>query len=346
MKRWLAIPLAAIAAGVLAVSLSGETTTEAGTNPWTVSVDCNASTGAIDAPPCAYAAGTTPITVAVVLTNNSGASDNLGTFNFTLVHPDDGLLDAPNNPDPFEGNPNFQVSPTTDWACSPPAPDDDLNPGSPGEETLLSCFNALGSGVAIADGASLVLATVTYNVTGTGVETLTLQDVSVANALFVEIHSCNPEITPGTCVNSSVQIGASAATNTPTNTPTSTFTPAATNTPCVGAACPTATPLTFVTVTPTPAPATATPPGGGGEPTAPPPAGGTPGAPGAPTVPGGTTGGGGQGPITLPDTGTGSAATGDAPSQLFILAMSVVAVTLLGGAMARTAAAASRRGED
>jgi hypothetical protein len=349
MKRWLAIPLAAIVAAIVGVSSYGNPTTNAGTTS-AVSIDCDVATGGIQSN-CPYAAGTTPVTVGVVFTNNSGASVVLQTFNFTVIHLNDALLFAPNNTNQLDGNPDFTADTTDlgDWACGPPNPDNDLldpvpGAGSPGQESFLSCFNAVGSGPSIADGASLELGRVTYNVTGTGVEPLTLRDVGVADDTFTEIMSCNPVTTnPGTCNGATLQIGASAATNTPTNTPTATNTPAPTPTACVGASCPTATSQAFVTVTPTPAPGTPTAPAG-----ATPPPGETPGAPGQPTAPGGTTGGGGGGgTITLPDTGSG----GDQGSTLLgpntlLLAAALGLAAMLSGGMWLSAAAAGRRGED
>lgn len=84
MRRWQAIVLAALA--LVAGSYGGITTTSnvhAGGAPFTVSVDCDTSTGAIEAA-CTYPGGTTSVDVDVYITNNSTAAQ-LASFNVSVT---------------------------------------------------------------------------------------------------------------------------------------------------------------------------------------------------------------------------------------------------------------------
>jgi hypothetical protein len=223
-----------------------------------VALDCDVTTAAVTDAVCNLPVGTLSTQVDVTIGNSTGADFALGTFNFTVVHLDDTRLDAPNDPDPFNGNPDYTAGPTTDWACAPPPPDDDLQdpvpgPAAPGEETFLSCFNAIGSGPNVPNGPlHNPLARIDYNIPGgalAGSVPLTLRDVAIADSTFVEVHSCNPGVTtPGPCINTTINL-VDPPTNTPapptdtptpappTNTPTPvppTNTPTATNTPPSG----------------------------------------------------------------------------------------------------------------
>jgi hypothetical protein len=193
-----------------------------------------------------------PATLAADVTvgNSTAGAIIIGTFNFTLVHAFDSHLNAANNPDQLNGNPDFMADATdlADWSCGPPNPDDDLNEAPPGadppdagEDSFISCFNAVGSGPSLAAGpAHITLARVTYATVGGGPQLvpLTLQDTAVADDTFTEVMSCNPVVTvAGPCFNSAFNFQnppptdtpEPGPTDTPTNTPTVTNT--ATNTP-------------------------------------------------------------------------------------------------------------------
>lgn len=360
MRRWLAIPVAAIiAVAAGAITWTTAPTADAGAPPPTAfrfDVDCNTSSGGIQAV-CILSQGT--VTVDVVLTNNSGSAVDLGAFGFNLLAgPGGGTTIIPTVPGAcdssgFNCNPDFDpagtVAPAANFACSPPAPNpDDPALGGPGQSaSTIGCFSA-GPGFTLANGASFVIARVTYTINADGVYALTIDQGSAYDVNFTELGTCAPVIgVDATCADAVIQVGASAATATPTNT----FTPVPpTNTPTatcvVGQTCATATSEAYVTVTPTPGPETPTVPASGTTvpgttpppPPPPPPTGGTP--------PGGTTGGGRPGgSITLPDTGTNDG--GSSNTWMFALA----AVAVLGSAglasgVWYSAAAARRRGED
>jgi hypothetical protein len=325
MRRWQAIVLAAFV--LVAGSYGGFTTTNvhAGAGPqpndFTVSVDCNTSTGAIDSA-CPYSAGTTSITADVYLTNNSGGSVVVAAFNVTVraaqqflqpVVP--GSCLAPKlgcNPDFNEGLGGLS------WSCDPVLADQDPSPTL--ANSLISCSNTADA-VEVANGAVVRLARISYT-SDNGVAALDLIDVDVLDDTVTSLGSCNPALGAMTaiCNNATVTIGGPVPTWTSTPVPTATPAPAATATPCPGI-CPTATRLGFSTVTPivTPSVVPAATTAASDVPPPPPP-------PPPPPAPDGTTGGAGSRPIRLPDTGEGNGA--GAGTWLTILA----AITAVGAA--------------
>jgi hypothetical protein len=215
-----------------------------------VSIDCDTSSISTQ-DVCNLPVGTLTTTVDVTLSNSTNATYALGTMNFTVVHPTTLNIDAPNDSNAFDGNPDFTADPiTTDWSCGPPNPDDDLDvAAAPAEESFISCFNSVGSGPTVPnDSSNLRMARIDYNIPNAGVfsEPLTLRDVAISDSGFVEVHSCNPDVTtPGPCFGATINtVLPPTVTNTPTatntvpgatatftNTPTVTNTPAPTNTP-------------------------------------------------------------------------------------------------------------------
>jgi hypothetical protein len=227
------------------------------TGTWHVAVDCDTTTAATDSLCNVNLPAPATLAADVTVGNSTGASAIIGTFNFTLAHGFETThIDAPNNSDQLNGNPDFMADATDlgDWACGPPNPDDDLNdpPIDPGEDSFISCFNAVGSGPTLAPGPGhLTLARVNYNTLPGGPQLvpLTLQDTAVADDTFTELMSCNPVVTtPGPCFNAAFNFQ-NAPTNTPTNTPPPGPTDTPTNTPTVTN---TATNTPLPTDTPTP----------------------------------------------------------------------------------------------
>jgi hypothetical protein len=313
-----------------------------------VAIDCDPSTGAIDAS-CVYPSGTTTVTANVVVTNNSSAT-SIGTVNFVVVASNVATLfpvDENAASDKHDANPDLNdegFAAFNNLSCTPPDPDNDL--GTDGDpttaESFLSCFTGAANGPALAGGASMVIASVTYTVGADGVADLALRDVALSDNAFTEIASCNPEIdTPTQCFGATVQVGASSDTPTPPPAATDTPVPTLTPTPCVGAGCPTGTSLAFKSVTPTPSATTeaapTTPPGE--QPPAPPPP--TGGAPGGGAGPGGAPGG----TIRLPDTGTGAADGSTWTMFLGMTALALGAGAIVGGLWFGAASAANGRRE-
>jgi hypothetical protein len=307
---------------LVAGSYGGFTTTNvhAGALPadddFTVSVDCDTSTGAIDSA-CLYSAGTTSVTADVYLTNNSGGAAQIASFNATLsavqqffVPVVPGSCTAPK----LNCNPDFNEGLSgTGWSCDPALADQNVDPTV--ADSLISCLNPNADGTPIANGATVRLFRVSYT-TVNGVSPLTLNAVFVADEQVTELGSCNPLLTTAAiCNNATVTIGGAVATSTSTPSPTATPNQFATATPCPGV-CPTATRLGFSTVTPivTPSVVPAATTAASDVPPPPPP----------PPAPDGTTGGAGSRPIRLPDTGEGN--DGGAGTWLTILA----AITAVG----------------
>ncbi|MBI5289874.1 MAG: hypothetical protein HY873_12955 [Chloroflexi bacterium] len=305
MRRWLAIAMAALVAlgsmagGRLPAAEAGLPVVN-----FTFAVDCDTTTGAIDAS-CTVPSGTTTASADVYVTNNSGSSVLMAAMGVTLRASQ--LVLTPTVPVSCVGaklncNPDFNEGMGgANWACDPVLPDN--NPSGTDADSLISCINAVDPPT-LPNGTPVRLFRVTYTAVD-GVATLSPIDAQIFDETVTELASCNPPVnTSATCTDATLTVGSVVATFTPTSTPT------ATPTPCVGAGCPTATSLAFRTVTPTPCPVGATDcptPTGGAEPTTageatvappppPPPAGG---------APGGTAGGAGAGRITLPDTGEG-----------------------------------------
>lgn len=351
MRRWHALPLAALVAfatGVVLFSAASPVTTQAQSTPdYTIAIDCDIATAGIQTS-CTAPSGTTSYTVSVVIRNEPGGAgdDNIAAFQFKVEASPLAFFNPPAGADNDKNsNPNFSESGVGNgnpsFNCSLVPPDNDTGETAGVATSSLTCFAT--SATAIADGATVELATILYNTTD-GLATLTIRDVQVGNLDGVELGSCNPlNVFEATCPTTEVNIGASTAP-TATFTPTVTSTPTPTATPCQQDCPPTATPtsLAFDTVTPTPGPETPTVP-----------AGETPGVPpttgpggGEPTAPGGGTGGSGGRPgITLPDTGEGANA-GVNWSQAVLL--SVIAMTLgglAGGAYLGALVVARKRGQ-
>ena len=349
MRRWHALPLAALVAfvtGVVLFSAASPVTTQAQASPdFTIAIDCDTSDAAVDTS-CALPSGTTSVTVNVVITNEAGGlgASDIGALNFKVVA-SPGAFFTPNaGADANKNaNPNFadsDVGSVGTWACTPPAPDNETGENVGASTSFLSCFSS-DLGTPFPDNSSIVLASVTYTTTD-GLTTLDLQDAQVGDIIGVELGSCNPvAVTAATCPTTTVNIGASqaaTATNTATATATATNTPIPCDQDCT--ATPTRTSLAYDTVTPTPGPDTPTPAVPGETPQVPPTTG--PG-PGQPTAPGGGTGGSGGRPgITLPDTGTGS--DGVDWSQAVLLSVIALALGgLAGGAYLGAVVVARKR---
>jgi len=335
MRRWQAIPVAALVATLVGGALFGvgrPTAHAAAATDWQMYLDCDTSTSGIqDA--CIYTTGTTSVDVAVVLENVSGDDtakvssitfDVLGTSQATFA-PKAGVDSN------LDGNPDLnQAGLSGSWSCSsvPPVPDQDPSPST--TDSALVCYTVSG-GPTVAVGGTLVLGTVHYTSID-GIGNFSLSNVSVADEPGAELIGCNVPDDPdptrstiGNCFDASVQVGGSetaTATATPTDTPVAT----ATHPPG------TATSPAYVTVTPTGSPsAAATPTPAAPAPTEP-VSGGTGGTTGG-TTPGGGAGAGSSGPIRLPDTGTQGAAAGSDWMSIAIIALIALAAgSAAGGA--------------
>lgn len=334
MRRWHAVPLAALVALAVGAGLFGATTpnaAEAGvTADFTLAVDCDTSTAAVESvcnnvTPGAYS-------VNLVLTNNSGAASTVAAFAFGIVGDNTGTLSVTAVPDFNEAN----AAPAT-FDCTLIAPVQDSDPSATGTASSLDCFVAIGSPAAstpIANGQSIVFATVSYNAAAGGA-TFTLDRGTVGSEAGQNLIDCaDPGQTDpfvSLCTGALVGFGQAAPVDTPTPTATATATATATNTsvpptPCASN-CPTSTSLAFVTVTPTPGTPTAAAGSETAVPTATQPGGTTP--PGG-QQPGGGTGPGGGRPITLPDTGAGDGGGFDWTATS-LMALAAIAAGLMAG---------------
>jgi hypothetical protein len=335
----------ALAVGVVLFGSGGATrvaaSPQAGVATGSVSLDCDPGTAGVQSS-CLFSTGTTSVDVAVVFTNNSGSPQTVGSFQFNVVA-NQSIFNPLNGVNTnLNAKPDFNETGMTGtgWSCNPPAPNKDTNANPAIADSLLSCFDGSADGPSVANGASVVLATVHYSSID-GVGAFTTHDVVVTDNGGFELLSCNPQIltTTGVCNDTSIQIGAN--TPTPTSTPTITPTPADTSTPAPAG---TATPEGYKSVTPTGTPATSTPVPGSETAVAtatdtavvPPPV--------APP-PSGDAGAGGTRPIRLPDTGGGKASTDWSAMSIIVLA-ALAAGALAGGLYLGVAQLASVRRED
>jgi len=249
--------IVAVAAIVAVAGVARSTAHAVASTPWELYLDCDTATAGIQGS-CIYSSGTTSVDVAIVLRNVSGSTTaQVSSFNFDVLGDSQVTFSPKAGVDAnLNGNPDFSetgVGASGTWACTPPAPTPDQDPGLSTTDSFLSCYAAAGGAPPLAVGGTLVLGTVHY-ASIDGVGSLSLANVSVADETTAELLSCNLNPDPGggtagNCFTASVQIGASADTATPTVTPTPSATPTLTPTPCGGGAC--ATPTGVPTGAPT-----------------------------------------------------------------------------------------------
>ena len=355
MRRWQAIPVAAVAAlltGIALFSSAPPVTTHAApaaaappTDQYYVALDCGSGPG-VDCNIPVPASGALDVAVKFGNPAALGGPRNVAGFNFELFNPNSAQLAV------GVGVPTRNPALVALNACSLPAADDDTGVyGAGTSNSFLACIDPLGAGDTMASGSVTTFGTVHYNMAATsgGSAALILNGVAVGDDNAVQIVACDadnlppaaPIVTYTQCANVTINFtGAPTATNTPVP-PTATNTSVPTITPTPG----TPTTLAYVTVTPTGSPTVAA--------TATPPAGTTPaatvstGGGGTGTTPGGGAGAGGAGPIRLPDTGSGSERGTDwtfaAMVALLALGAGGVAGSLYFGAASAAQGQRSRR---
>ena len=142
-----------------------------------LSLDCDTSTGAIDAV-CSVPNVPGSRAIGVVLENYTGAGVLYGAFNFDVFNPNTALLTIP-------GVPALNVTdfPSVEWSCSSPAPDNDTGAyGAGATDTYFGCLITGSAYEAAANGSEKRLSIITYGVTGTtGSATLLPFAVSAAD---------------------------------------------------------------------------------------------------------------------------------------------------------------------
>ena len=187
------------------------------------------------------------------------APQHVGFFEFYLVY-DDTLNQALEKDCPsgtcLDDNPDANAGGTTwdgdlggGWDCSgggvaEPRGDIDPTPSDGIGVAHLSCMATSGPYTSPIDYDHWPLAVITFNVVGTGSDTLTLRDVVIGDETGLEIGSCNPApVFPISCYAAGNE--KTFVTPTPTSTPTPTITPTPTSTPTI-------TPTPTPTMTPEP----------------------------------------------------------------------------------------------
>ncbi len=195
-----------------------------------LSVDCDTAAPGIQSS-CTLPPGATSTSVDVILTNDGPAFD-MQAIGFTVENLDLSRLLAPTIPGcgTFACNPdlNDAAFPGIGWQCGTGLPSPDSQPGTPGQQSTVECFNIYDTTSLIAAGASVKIATIAYDVpvaAAAGTVPLTMKDASVYDTGFGEVMSCRPTINfAGSCEDASITIS-DAATFTPTVIPTLTATP-------------------------------------------------------------------------------------------------------------------------
>jgi hypothetical protein len=167
----------------------------------------------------------------------------------------------------LNGNPDFSLSPTSNWTCTPPPPAPDTGfLGPERAQSRISCFDANDPLPTFLEaGGSLLLAIVRYEVPAgapSGDVKLDLHSVAIVDPLAFEIGACESsgEAPPIDCGDAIVRLNGSAggpiATTTPV--PTNTAIPTATRPPVTPTrvrttpTAPARTPTAAVTRTPSP----------------------------------------------------------------------------------------------
>ena len=226
---------AVVAVAVVVISRTLDANRTQAADPlFALAIDCDPTTGAVDAA-CTVPDAVTAFGVSVVLSNNSGAAVNVAAFNYTVrtdqlaiipVAPPSCTLPKLNcNPDFNEGLGG------SGWSCDPVLPDLNLAPAI--VDSLASCLNLVDAPTLLSP-ASVKLGTVSYDVAAGGSALLSLREINIYDDTVTEIMSCNPILlTPGIC-NDAVVHMVQNATPTPTGTPIPpTATPIPQDTPSV-----------------------------------------------------------------------------------------------------------------
>jgi subtilisin family serine protease len=196
----------------------------AATPAFELAVDCDVSAPGIQAVCNVPVPASGPRSVAVVASNSTGASVSLGAFSFDIFNPNCGGAGATTTPQGTPASSGCTGAPgaTGIWPASNPnltgtsagftglvnaanfangCPAGDYAnaaTGASGTSTsFLSCFNQLG-GETLANGASVILGTQTYDVTmpAAGSIILTLSNVAATDDNTVSLLSCDPSSAP------------------------------------------------------------------------------------------------------------------------------------------------------
>lgn len=205
---------------------------------FSMSIDCDLTTAGIQSA-CDVPLGAGHLDVGVVVSNQPPAGTDLASFNFELHDPSLArLTPAPGIDQAFNANPDFNEILPGSWACAP-APSNNTGVDGPSAAvSFLSCFTG-GRGVSLPAGASVLVATVHYNIPSgatPGDIPLSLAYASAGNHDGFA-RDCNPANSASAameCPGATVRL-VEAAPLTPTAVPTHTPTPATARTPAPSA---------------------------------------------------------------------------------------------------------------
>lgn len=203
-----------------------------------LALDCDLSTAGIQ-DVCTLPVGSSTWDVAIMYGNVDVPLVNLGGFNFYIKGDNQIVFDPIRRPgEGIDRNPDFNEDQfSADWSC---APRRDMNPDASLSDSYLQCSGHTAQPVP--PGASIQLATSTFDVHGGGLVNLTVDQFYAGDIDGTqEFGSCNPTYqTSAACSGATLSAAGPAATSTPT--PSLTPTPSPTNTLYPGQPTPTATP--------------------------------------------------------------------------------------------------------
>lgn len=174
-------------------------------------LDCDVATNGVQSA-CTLAPGATTTNVDVVLRNNSASPFQLGRFDVTVLNPDISRLNAPLVVDGGGFNSNPDAHPAVsgpNWACSPPAPNNDADGNPNTQSSYIDCRDGVGDGAVVGAGETQVLATVHYNVPAMaqpGAVGLSIASSSVGDPTWEEAGSCPTQFAPMNCAGATVTI--------------------------------------------------------------------------------------------------------------------------------------------
>lgn len=188
--------------GTVTVQAAAVPTLTVDADPNTVGIQSQLNTGSA-----------TQVSVDILVANVAG----LGSFSLELQYDQTKLVastigagsDLDRNP-----NANQAVLSSTgrSWACSPPAPSGDVDSSTSVGAAFISCYSAGAQAGPDFASAGALVASVTFQVVGSGTAALSLRSSSLYNVAGAEIGSCGPVISVvATCGSASLTVSASGA---------------------------------------------------------------------------------------------------------------------------------------
>jgi hypothetical protein len=147
--------------------------------------------------------------VGVVLVNANSGDTAVDAFNFELTSANKAAFTPKQGLDGnLNANPDFNEAIFGPWSCVPPSPQADTGAAAPsGSVSFLSCYNSEFNGPAVANGQSLLLATIHFSTGASGSSALSMAEVTVGDDEGRGIVYCFPaNIIDTPCLGATVNV--------------------------------------------------------------------------------------------------------------------------------------------